>query len=160
MLKAVFFTLLAACSAPVHAFFERASEEDKTVQIVYEAPGLVRDQIASATKLWIAENFRSARNVIDHEDQAEGLLVAKGAIPYPCSGFECVAKGTWSVPFTMRIEMRDQRYRVTFSNIMLSMPELAEIWMKSDYRAIHPKLRELGDSLKTAVTAPKKKEDW
>jgi len=152
--------LMLAGSGSAFALFERATEEDKIVQAVYEAPAASKDQILATTRLWIAENFRSAKQVIDHEDAASGLLIAKGAIPYPCEGFECVAKSQWRVLFTMRMEARDGRYRLTFTNLLLSMPEEAEPWQKSAYDAMRPKLLEIGEAIKTSISAPKTTKDW
>lgn len=152
--------ILIAGAGPASAFFERATEEDKTVQVIHEVPGVSRDNIYASTKLWIAENFRSAKQVIDHEVPADGLLIAKGSIPYPCSGFECVAKGTWLVSFTMRMDVKDQRFRLQFTNILVLMPEESTPWQKSVYEEIRPKLLAIGEGIKAAAASPKKKEDW
>lgn len=159
-MEAGLLLVLAMVCAPAHALFEQATEEDKTVQAIYEVPGASQAKILADAKLWIAENFRSARNVIDHEVPADGLLIAKGAIPYPCDGFSCVAKSSWLVRFTMRMEAKDGRYRLTFTNLMLSMPEELEPWEKSDYEAIRPKLLEIGEAIKKAVNSPTRVKDW
>ena len=40
------------------------TDEERTIVQVFEAPGYSKDQIFSATKVWIAENFKSAKAVI------------------------------------------------------------------------------------------------
>jgi hypothetical protein len=86
--------------------------------------------------------------------------LAKGMIPYPCSGFNCIAKGDWLVSFTMRMEIKDQRYRLIFTNVLLHIPQATEIWQKSEYQAIRPKLLAIGEGIKSTVSTPKTKADW
>lgn len=151
---------ISVASFNAAAFFERASEEDKIIQAVYEAPGADKAKIMAETKKWIAENFRSAKSTIDHEDQAEGLLIVKGNIAYPCSGLNCIAKGQWTIPFTMRIDVKEERFRLTFTNVSLSMPEVAEIWQKSEYEVIKPRLLGMGEEIRSAISSSKSKADW
>lgn len=152
--------VLALLSTGALAFFEQPSEEDKTIQEIYEVPGADKAKILGSAKAWIAENFRSARSVIDHEDLAEGLLLAKPVIPYPCSGFNCIAKGDWLVSFTMRMDIKDERYRLTFTNVLLHIPAPTVIGQKSEYQVIRPKLLAIGEGIKATVLTPKSKADW
>ena len=60
---------------------------------------------------WMAEGFRSAQDVIQYKDEGEGVIIGKGSVavtytfaPYPTH-------------FTLKIEAKDGRYRVTFFDI-------------------------------------------
>ncbi|WP_162433356.1 DUF4468 domain-containing protein [Pseudoxanthomonas koreensis] len=99
------------------------AEINKPVEQVFEAPGFTRAQIYDSAKVWIAENFRSAKAVMEYENKDEGTLIGNGLIPYPCkSAFECLGKPDWKVRFTMKVETKDEKFRLTFSNIGLVWP--------------------------------------
>lgn len=147
-------------------------ETDRTFDGVFEAPGFSRDKIFTSTKIWIAENFRSAKSVIEYENKEEGTLIGNGIIPYPCSGLECIAKADWKVPFTMRIDMKDNKFKLTFSNIRLSWPPSynttfgassghdGPVSLQSDIDAIKPKLLDFGNQIVGSMNTSKKSSDW
>src|SRR5699024_3353670 len=86
-------------------------EEVVTFQRVVEAPGNSRDEIYSGTKIWIAENFKSAKAVIELDSKEDGLLIGNGRTAYPCDGSDCFGTGGQTVSFTMRVDMQDDRFR-------------------------------------------------
>lgn len=155
----------AAKSAPI-------TEEDRTIVQVFEAPGYTKDQIFAATKMWIAENFKSAKAVIEYENKDEGTIIGNGIIRYPCGGaFACMAKGDWTVPFTMRAESKDGRFRLTFTNIHLAWPASyssgistpahdGPVNQRSDLDKIRPELLKFGEQLLTSMSKAKSSDDW
>ena len=52
------------------------TDTDRTFDCVYEVPEKSKDQIYSSTKIWIAENFRSAKAVIEYDNKEEYTLMA------------------------------------------------------------------------------------
>lgn len=132
--------------------------QDYELSAVFETPGKSKDEIFKATKVWIAENFRSAKSVIEYESQADGTLIGNGVIPYPCRGLECVGKSNWSVPFTMRSDMKDGRFRLEFSNVRLRWPPTmtypgrdGPVNTQGDWDAIKGALLDLGPALSLAI---------
>lgn len=99
-------------------------EEERTVVQVFDAPGSSADEVFRASKVWIAENFRSADSVIEYEDPATATIIGNGSIAYPCEGgWTCrVRAESWRVKFTMKVEAKDGRFRLTFSNVLMSYP--------------------------------------
>jgi hypothetical protein len=157
----IFATIIAATLALTScASMEQISEADKTFAAIYEAPSAPKDKIYTLSKTWIAENFRSAQRVIDLENKDEGLIIAKGAIAYPCDGVECVAKGKWIVSFTMRMDIKDDRFRLTFSNLAISMPQEVPMRMRGDLESIRPRLLAFGPDLQAAISNGKARKDW
>lgn len=160
-------TLLSGCAG-----MQPVTETDRTVDAVFEVPGASKDQIFSATKIWIAENFRSAKAVIEYENKEEGTLIGNGSTSYPCGGLDCVAKHDWTVPFTMRVDMKDQKFKLTFSNIRLSWPPSynatfgaqaghdGPVSTKGDMDAIKPKLLAFGPQLSAAIQKNSGAKDW
>jgi hypothetical protein len=147
------------------------TDEDRRIEQVYEVPGHTRDQIYSAARMWIAENFKSAKAVIEYENKEEGTLIGNGIIQYPCSGFSCVLKEDWTVPFTMRVETKEGRFRVTFTNIHLAWPARYSsgistaasdfpVRRQKDIEIIRPKLLEMGEAVKAAVIRNENSSNW
>jgi len=159
MLVAALAVIVSGCAG-----MQPVSEADRTFDGVFEAPGFSKDQIFTATKIWIAEHFRSAKSVIEYENKEDGTLIGNGIIPYPCSSaLECLGKPNWMIPFTMRVDMKDQRFKLTFSNIRLSWPPSynstfgaqsghdAPVSRQSDLDAIKPKLLNFGGDIVTSI---------
>jgi hypothetical protein len=150
-------TALAGCAG-----LEEIKPEEKTFSAVYEAPGAAEKKIFDGTKLWIAENFRSARNVIDFENGAEGVIISKGSIKFPCetSNLTCFSMSDWNVNFTMRSDIKDGRFRLTFSNLEVAMPQRVELWMRRDLEAVKPKLLSFGPEIAKSIAADQRKKDF
>ncbi len=148
------------------------TDADLTFQRVVEVPGYSKEQIYHGTKIWIAENFKSAKAVLEYENKDTGTLIGNGIISYPCSGLECMVKADWKVPFTMRVDIKDQKLRLTFSNLRISWPSSynktygaqsaydGPIRNKSDLDAVRPVLLKFGDQLLTSFGKDKGKSDW
>jgi len=113
---------LAALSICGCAGMEAISPEEPVVEVVVEVPGLAKDKIHDATKIWIAQNFGSARAVVDVDDKAAGIIIGNARIKYPCSGMGCLGKGDWQLAFKMRVDSRDARFRVQFFSLTLILP--------------------------------------
>jgi hypothetical protein len=147
---------------------EPLSEDQKTFSVVKDVPGATKDQIHTGAKIWIAENFRSAKAVIEYDNKEDGTLIGNGSVKYPCSGVECVAKHDWYIPFTMKIEGKDGKMRMSFSNIRVAWPPSSSgpagdnpVWSQGQMLDIKPALEaqatHLAGSITQGVTA---KKDW
>jgi hypothetical protein len=166
-MKNVIAIIIAALAFAGCTGLEPVPENEKTFSKVVEVKGKTKDQIYTATKIWIAENFKSAKSVIELDSKDDGIIIGNGIIKYPCDGFECVAKGDHRVLFTIRIDMKDERFRIVFSNIMLYWPASKSfpsykgpVNLKSDMDAIRLALLQFGDDICTAVTSGGAKSDW
>ena len=120
----IFFLFMGALSIFFMgcAGMEPIPEEDLTFNRVVEVPGITKDKLYDQTKMWIAENFKSAKSVIEYDSRESGTIVGNGNIKYPCTGLDCVAKHDWRVHFTMKVDTKDEKFRLTFSNLRLSWP--------------------------------------
>ena len=122
--------LVAGCaSAPQGIFVESdaviATDAERTIAHVGEAKGTTKDQLFSTARIWLAETFRSSKAVIDLEDKAEGVIVGNAAMPYPktgCEGLYCSVIADWQVHFKIRIDVKDDRYRISFTDLELFLP--------------------------------------
>jgi hypothetical protein len=167
LILGMIFLFLTGCAG-----IQPVTDADRTFEKVFEAPGYSKEQIFNGTKIWIAENFKSAKAVLEYENKDSGTIIGNGIIPYPCSGLECVAKGDWKVPFTMRVDIKDQKFRLTFSNLHLSWPPSYDrtfgaqrgydgpISIQSDLDAVRPELLKFGNQILASFGKEKSKSDW
>lgn len=166
------FAILAILFLAGCVDMQPVAEEDRTFDGVFEVPGISKEQIFNATKIWVAENFHSAKSVIEYENKEEGTLIGNGVTRYPCAGIDCLAKQDWNVPFTMRVDMKDQKLKLTFLNIRLSWPPSynstigvqpgydGPLIRQSDMDVIKPKLLAFGHKLVAAIQENNKVKDW
>ena len=148
------FLFLSSCAG-----LQQVTNEDRTFERVFEAPGYSKEQIFNGTKIWIAENFKSSKAVLEYENKETGTIIGNGIIPYPCKGLECIGKAEWKVPFTMRVDIKDEKFRLTFSNLHLSWPPSynrtygaqpghdGPVGTKGDLDKIKPELLYFGNQL-------------
>lgn len=82
-----------------------------------------------------------------------------------------MAKGEWKVPFQMKVDSKDNKFRVTFSNIRIAAPATVttygafpaserEVWQQSDYDLIKPILLNFGNDIKTSLAKNTKADNW
>lgn len=142
--------LLLGCAG-----MEQVTPGEEIFEITVDVPGASKDKIHDVAKIWIAENFRSARAVIDLEDKPAGIIIGNGRIAYPCSGLECLAKGSWLIGFRMRLDARNDRFRLQFSNLTLVVPPSSggerPLSLRGDFDSAKPPLLAFGPQLRTAI---------
>lgn len=150
---------------------EPLTEEQRTVSQIYEVPGVTRDQLFVAARMWVAQNFKSAKAVIEYESKDDGTIIGNGNITYPCSGLKCMVTTDWRVNFTMKIECKDGKIRLTFTNINLTWPASyssgisvpahdGPVSKPQDMERIRPELLKLGESLVASVGQAGSEDDW
>lgn len=148
-----------------------ADPETLIIQNIIETPGINKNQIYDGIRLWLAENFRSSRTVIDYENRERGSLIIKGLLPYPCEekgSFKCSIMSTWKVRFTMKIEVKDDKFRIIFDNLMtyrrpsytVPLPGDFPFRFKNEIEAITPALVDIIDRITLSVKNNKQMENW
>lgn len=145
---------------------------DRTFEIIFEMPGYSKEQIFNGAKIWIAENFRSAKAVLEYENKEEGTIIGNGNTAYPCGGIECIAKYNWKLHFTMRVDIKEQKFRLTFINLEKSWPPSWDrtfgaqpgyqgpIIMQGEMERIKPVLLRFGDDIFASLQKGTVKKDW
>lgn len=143
--------------------------KEASIEKVIDVPGRNKEQIYAATKIWIAENFRSAKAVIEDDDKNAGRVIGKGIIAYPCSGLSCLGKEDWKISFTMRVDIKDQKYKITFTNINLTFPpSKGSIFvpgvdrpvMQGEFDDTKPALENLGNQIYESINKEQAKANW
>ena len=97
----ILLLVLAGCAS-----MQQVDQSENYFERIVHATGVPKDKIYNSTKMWVAENFRSAKAVLEYEDKESGTIIGNGTIKYPCSGLECIGSGDWKVFFTMRVDIK------------------------------------------------------
>jgi len=94
-----------------------------SIEKIMHVPGFNKNEIYDQTKIFIAENFRSAKAVLEYENKETGTIIGNGNIIYPAeSGMAALALANWRTNFTMRVDIKDEKFRCTFINIKVAWP--------------------------------------
>ncbi len=134
MTRIAFFLLLFATLAGC-AYTRTLPPADIVVQKVVEAPGVTKEEIFDKSRIWFARSFRQSmarwqeqnerRTVIQYENEGKGIVIGNGAILYPHEGLTSESYKTgWEVRFTLEIEAKEGKARVTFSRLTMFVPSV------------------------------------
>ena len=75
----------------------------------------IKSQIYSETKLFISENWRSAKDVIQNDDKDGGIILIKGLSTQ--SMYYQMNDHKWTYSYTLKIFMKDYKYRIIIENV-------------------------------------------
>lgn len=92
-----------------------AQEKEIVCDSVVQAQGKTVNEIYPLIKMWVSENFKSAKSVIQMDDAENGILICKGNFEYKAPGGMTYRVIDGRVDFTLKAQVRDGRYRVTVS---------------------------------------------
>jgi len=159
---------LVGCMTPMTSTQQAMPE----ISQVIEVPNKTKDQIFEDSKIWIAQSFKSANNVIQYSDKSTGSIIGKGNIPYPCDGFiDCGAFGNDKVNFTIKIDTKENKARVTINDVtrtnltyvqgaINNIGKDVPITIVQHQQKIAVKLNNVIEQYKTAITSKQTSENW
>lgn len=158
---------LAACLT-FYGCASTAPQNEIVIERVVSAPGFTKEKIHISSKIWIAENFQSAKAVIEIDSKSDGLLIGNAIIAYPCSGLSCFGREGWEVPFTIKVESKDDRFKVTFSNIRIKIPSSPPLVSASntplrsqgDIDRVSPALNQMAEEILVSLEKGESASNW
>ncbi len=185
MRKTIMIMIMSLITASC-AGLQPAPPSQLYVQKILEVPGTEKEQLFSNSKLWIVRTFRPYKavwlfqrktsTVIEYADERQGIIIASGSIPYPHKAFSLTEgyKEYWEVNFTIEVDMKDGKARVTFSNLGIYVPKLwcgniYSEWLgaydkpltdQEDMEAVRPVLTGLADRLGEFLRSPGTNDQW
>lgn len=173
MFKRLFYFIILLIMGTGCAAHMPVQAEEKTFSGVFEAPGNPKEVLYERVKIWMAQKFQSSKAVIEYENKVDGTIIGNGIIKYPCEGIglECMAKSDWTVPFNMRVDVKDDKFRLTYTNLRVSWPASVgtfgvqpasnhEMWQKGDFDAVKPVLLLFGEDIKNSVVKEISSDKW
>lgn len=151
------------------AAMQPIEDADKTIEKVVDIPTRTKEQIYTATKIWLAENFVSSKSVIEVDDKESGIIIGNANMKYPCTqGMSCLVKGDWRLNVSLRFDMKDQKFRITFTNMSWSSPSSSTspaynnvpLNTKGDIEEVKKALDKMADDIKDSIVKETSRKDW
>ena len=118
-----------------------------TAEFIRAAP-LQKHELFKHSLAWMVESFGAERPFIQVQSERLGTIVGKGMVDINIGGDFWVNR---VVSYELRIDVRDKRYRVTFSDVAIpsdGIPRSIEYSdRETDERQVHEHFVQLVDSL-------------
>ena len=122
-----------------------------------------QDAIFEDSKIWIAKKFVSANNVIQYADKSSGRIIGKGSIALECpedvKGMTCIAYTSTKAEFTLEIEVKDNKARLTFSDIHQAVNNYP-IYDEKSKKVLDGQLKRLVQDYKQTIMNSGNTSDW
>ncbi len=143
----------------------------RDLEKIVAVPGFTKNQIFDQTKIYIAENFKSAKAVLEYENKDTGTIIGNGRIPFPTDpGIQTLALNDWTIAFTMRVDIKEGRFRCTFTNIEIAWPAKAgmyggpaggrSIFYGNEFEKISNALLRIPSDIERSMKGSKTKDNW
>jgi hypothetical protein len=118
-----------------------------------------KGEIFDNSLLWLAENFRSSKDVVDLKDKDSGIIIGNGAVDI---------KVGWGVyvpaRFKLKIEVKDNKYRLSFKDVILVFDGEDKPIESANRRSMEPKViekfNEMAISLQMYLIDTSHNQDW
>ena len=121
---------------------------------------------------WFAKSFNDSNSVIMYEDAKTGSIIGKGSMQYNCVGgvLMCYATQDDKLEFTVRVDAKDNRARVSFRDLNIHSPSTysadktpasdSKVILQNEVTAVKAMLDKTVDSLAGDVKAGSKSTNW
>jgi hypothetical protein len=124
-----------------------AQAQDFAAEFLRPAP-LQKHELFRHTVAWMVESFGSARPFIEVQSERLGTIVGRGTFDINIGGDFLLDR---RVTYELRIDVRDNRYRMTFSDVQIpsdGQPRSIEYSDRgTDERQVHEHFEQLVESL-------------
>ena len=121
----------------------------REVQYVVEITGKKQNEIYNETKLWVAENFTSAKAVIDYEDPMNGILICNGVLSDIKLESGLIAIYL-SASFKMKTEAKDGKVRFTFNNFKMTNRN-SDVMYETEIEQVVTRIQQFGSEIKNHI---------
>ncbi|HDY87340.1 MAG TPA: DUF4468 domain-containing protein [bacterium] len=150
LLTAIVFISWLSCAS-----LETPLTEVPKVQRIIEV-NKPKDELYKLSNEWMAKTFKSSKAVIQYQDKEEGVIVGKGFTSVKYLGYV-------DTYFTMTIEVKDEKLRVTLEDIYLhqiiqSIEVESPLDLQQQWDKAKPELEEIIDRLEAYVK--EEAEEW
>jgi transcription antitermination factor NusA-like protein len=139
--------------------FCASAVEPFQVEIVKEVP-LLKSEIYDQTVVWIAENFKSSKAVIEMKDKDLGVIIGNASMDVNISLTKWLPAVYSPFTFKMKVEMKDEKLRMTFNNVKMITNGLEkpieDTNRESNEKLMTQEFQKITDSLSAFLSQPKK----
>lgn len=131
---AAFFALLMVA-------FRASAGDAFIVEIIRPAP-LQKEALFNQTVLWMAESFQSSKETIELKDKELGTIIGNASTNVDIGLSSFLPSVLVPVTFKLRIDVKDSKYRMTFSNVKMDFDESGVFPIEKTKRnSTEPKVR-------------------
>ncbi|MEK0338523.1 MAG: DUF4468 domain-containing protein [Nitrosopumilus sp.] len=147
----VFIIILFGCAANI-----KRVESDRSFQKTFEGIGLNKVEIYTKSLQWLAKTYTDAKEVIEFQDKEVGKIIGRGMSTVVFNP-TLIAPINVNIQYTLTIDIKDDRFRITFSNFFSHDISGGNI-MEDNYLKLKPRLEALSLDLSNYLKT--KEEDW
>lgn len=118
------------------------------------------------SKMWLANIFNDSKAVIEYDNKEKATVIGKGIFPSVAYGAMVYAKTS----FTLEIEVKDNKSRITFSNMIIDPRDSNNkftyslkpysMWNLDQLEHFKVKAKVLVDDYVNYINGGTKKADW
>lgn len=145
-------TLLSGCMATTGDL-----KNPFTYEVVNETPATA-DEIYNASRLWIAETFVSGKAVTQLADAEMDVVIGRGRMDIKTGWMQQTP-----TDFKIRIDAKDGRYRVAFSDVVMNFGDFGRRAISADDRLApntQQAFTQLATELQEYITTSRADADW
>ena len=133
-----------------------ATQEEMSHQYIYTFDSLNKEVIFDKVMKYIANNFNSAKSVIDYKDKQAGSIVVKGIL----SNIDFGGLAKTNLNFILNIIVKDNKIKLDYQNFTIPNDPYSPIPM-ADYKRTHFVVKKRLDSMSLGIfNFINKKEDF
>jgi len=139
MVKKMLFFLIMISFILSCSSYQKVDTPKREVVKINEVD-LSKDDIYNRSLQFIAENFKSAKAVIEYKDKESGRIIGNGSL--------MISDGIMQRPasFTMVIDIKEKKYRIIYKNL-LYRPGTKMPWKPIDYAGPYNSMMKSLDEL-------------
>jgi hypothetical protein len=111
-MKKVLFLMSAMLIITLSSFSQANFQWEKT-----DSVGKTKDQIYADTKMFIAQTWKSAKDVIQNDDKESGVILIKGLNTQIIPSGSFSSKPNYYFKYNVTFRMKDNKYRISINNV-------------------------------------------
>lgn len=120
-------------------------------------------EIFEASKMWMAKNFNSANNVIQYADVNTGTIIGKGNFSLKCpdeiKGMSCLAYTSTKAEFTLKIDIKDNKARLSFSDLKQAVNNYP-FFEEESKQVVDAQIKDIIKDYKTGILSLQSEASW
>lgn len=152
---------------------QAASEPLTAYERIVDISDTNKEKIYEGSRQWFAKSFNDSNSVIKYEDAKTGSIIGKGIMQYDCVGsvLMCYSRLDDKLEFTVRVDAKDNRARVSFEDLNIHSPSTysagvrtpardSKVILQSEVTSVKAMLDKTVDSLADDVKSGSKSTSW
>lgn len=118
-----------------------ASAGDAFIVEIIRPASLPKEALFNQTALWMAESFQSSKEAIELKDKELGTIIGNASTNVDIGFISFMPSVLVPVTFKLRIDIKDSKYRMTFSNVKMDFSGVVLPIEETKRNSTEPKVR-------------------